>query len=285
MSAEPSVPIPNYNWISTRAVEDHCMNSVGFTYYDILGIPSSATPDEVKSAYRAAVLRSHPDVNGATDAENVTTLLNDAYAVLSDAERREQYDSVMRGDGLYDGADDSGEQNWDLYSCDRCGLIDAHLRYARFFRVRSFLNDTRVKADAGVLCAECRSRLAIETLAFSILRGPWNLPRGASYTLRALFASVFGGEMPGVENAEMLRGQGLAYLQRRLTREAKTALTAAQRYEYSGSVALLLCDEEILGTAPLLPEKKWLHGQTAAVCALAVPFLAFVIIVVEAISL
>ena len=256
------------------------MSSAGFTHYDILGIPSTATADEVKAAYHAAVLKYHPDVNGATDAQNFTELLNAAYAVLHNPKRREAYDSVVQGDGLYDALDDSGESNWDLQSCERCGLIDPQLRYARFYRVRSFAFNTQVKADAGVFCADCRSGLAIKTLIFSALRGPWSFRGGISSTLRALAASVSGGEMPAIENAELLRGQGLANLQRRLKREAKSALIAAQRFRYSPSVALLLDDVEIFGTAPALPEKRWLHGQTAAICALALLLAALILIFV-----
>ncbi|HEV3153971.1 MAG TPA: J domain-containing protein [Candidatus Baltobacteraceae bacterium] len=223
------------------------MKSVGFTYYDILGVSSSATPEEIKAAYRAAVLRYHPDVNAAADAQSLTEALNDAYAVLSDGRRRQQYDSVTVAEGLYDDADDATQSTWYLYSCDRCGLIDARLRYAVFFRVRSFFISTQLKSEAGVLCSGCRGTLAVQTLLYSIAFGPWSVRSGLAYTLRSVLAAVCGGETPRAENAELLRRHGLAYLQRRLLDEAKTALTASQRFERSDTVALLLADAEIFG--------------------------------------
>jgi curved DNA-binding protein CbpA len=59
-------------------------------YYDILGVPATATEEEVKAAYRRLVKVHHPDVGGN---EERFKQLGEAYAVLSDAKKREQYDS------------------------------------------------------------------------------------------------------------------------------------------------------------------------------------------------
>ncbi len=67
-------------------------------YYEVLGVNKNSTPDEIKSAYRKAALKWHPDkwVNG-TDAEKKTAEENfkeasEAYSVLSDENKKARYD-------------------------------------------------------------------------------------------------------------------------------------------------------------------------------------------------
>jgi molecular chaperone DnaJ len=61
-------------------------------YYEVLGVPRGATPDELKSAFRRLARQYHPDVNNSPDAEERFKEINEAYAVLSDDERRAAYD-------------------------------------------------------------------------------------------------------------------------------------------------------------------------------------------------
>jgi molecular chaperone DnaJ len=61
-------------------------------YYEVLGISRSASKDEIKSAFRRLARQYHPDVSDATDAEERFKEINEAYAVLSDDERRAAYD-------------------------------------------------------------------------------------------------------------------------------------------------------------------------------------------------
>jgi curved DNA-binding protein len=62
-------------------------------YYEILGVPKSATEEDVKKAYRKLALKHHPDRNpGNKEAEERFKEINEAYAVLSDKEKRKQYD-------------------------------------------------------------------------------------------------------------------------------------------------------------------------------------------------
>ncbi|MFH0848235.1 MAG: molecular chaperone DnaJ [archaeon] len=60
-------------------------------YYEVLGVPKGATKDEIKRAYRKLALQYHPDRNKSADAEERFKEISEAYAVLQDDEKREQY--------------------------------------------------------------------------------------------------------------------------------------------------------------------------------------------------
>ena len=61
-------------------------------YYEILGVKRTATEEEIKKAYRKLALQYHPDRNKSKDAEEKFKTISEAYAVLSDKQKRAQYD-------------------------------------------------------------------------------------------------------------------------------------------------------------------------------------------------
>ncbi len=62
-------------------------------YYEVLGVQKNASEDEIKKAYRSLAKKYHPDMNpGDKDAEVKFKEVNEAYAVLSDSEKRSKYD-------------------------------------------------------------------------------------------------------------------------------------------------------------------------------------------------
>jgi molecular chaperone DnaJ len=61
-------------------------------YYEVLGVPRSASEDDLKSAFRRLARQYHPDVSSEPDAEEKFKEINEAYAVLSDGDKRAAYD-------------------------------------------------------------------------------------------------------------------------------------------------------------------------------------------------
>ena len=61
-------------------------------YYDVLGVSKTADEKEIKSAFRKLAKQYHPDVNKEAGAEEKFKEIGEAYAVLSDPEKRRQYD-------------------------------------------------------------------------------------------------------------------------------------------------------------------------------------------------
>ncbi len=63
-------------------------------YYDILGINKNANPEEIKSAYRKQAVKYHPDKNpGDKAAEDKFKEASEAYSILSDKKKKENYDN------------------------------------------------------------------------------------------------------------------------------------------------------------------------------------------------
>jgi molecular chaperone DnaJ len=75
-------------------------------YYEVLNVPRTASKEEIKKAYRKLALKYHPDRNKSPDAEEQFKEISEAYAVLSDDEKRTQYDRFGHA-GI------SGRYTWD----------------------------------------------------------------------------------------------------------------------------------------------------------------------------
>ena len=80
-------------------------------YYQALGVSRDAAADEIKKAYRRLARKYHPDVSKEKDAEARMKAVNEAYAVLSDPEKRAAYDRL--GSGHRAGEDFRPPPGWD----------------------------------------------------------------------------------------------------------------------------------------------------------------------------
>jgi len=70
-------------------------------HYRILEVPRDASVEAIQHAYRNPALRYHPDRNSAADAASRMTLINEAWKVLGDPERRRDYDQRLSRPNLH----------------------------------------------------------------------------------------------------------------------------------------------------------------------------------------
>ena len=80
-------------------------------YYEVLGVNKTASDDEIKKAYRQIAKKYHPDVNPSQEAADIFKEASEAYAVLSDPEKRKQYDQF--GHAAFDGSAGAGGFDFD----------------------------------------------------------------------------------------------------------------------------------------------------------------------------
>jgi len=116
------------------------------TYYDILCVPQSATEEEIRKAYRKQALLFHPDRNTSSDATARFLMILQAYEVLSDKNKRFQYDHKL-GDystGVYDMPD---YETWKAQKAeeqkieqqqerDRLALLQKEFRENPYYRLK-----------------------------------------------------------------------------------------------------------------------------------------------------
>ncbi|XP_073825573.1 dnaJ protein homolog 1 isoform X1 [Musca autumnalis] len=103
---------------------------MGKDYYKTLGIPKTATDEEIKKAYRKLALRYHPDKNKAANAEEKFKEVAEAYEVLSDKSKREVYDKYGE-DGLKSGGRSNGTSSNNTFTYQFHG--DPRATFAQFF--------------------------------------------------------------------------------------------------------------------------------------------------------
>lgn len=103
-------------------------------YYEILGVKRTATPDEIKAAYRKLARKFHPDVSKEANAETRFKELGEAHEVLKDPEKRALYDRM--GSQWKAGQDFKPAPGWDAgfeFRGDPAGFGDASDFFEAFF--------------------------------------------------------------------------------------------------------------------------------------------------------
>src|SRR3974390_2771085 len=101
-------------------------------YYQVLGVPRTASEEEIRKAYRQLARKHHPDVNAANPkaAEERVKELSEAYEVLADSQKRQRYDAMGHA-GI---ESDFGPQGFTWQNFTHAGDLEDLLGGAPFFR-------------------------------------------------------------------------------------------------------------------------------------------------------
>ena len=90
-------------------------------YYETLQVSVNADPEIIQAAYRKLSLKYHPDRNYDAGAESMMKALNQAYEILSDANRRKEYDASRNGHKQQHASTaSSGSTSGTIVTCPKC---------------------------------------------------------------------------------------------------------------------------------------------------------------------
>lgn len=137
------------------------------SFYDVLGVPKTATEDEIKSAYRKLARKYHPDLNpGDQNAANMFKEINEAYETLGDPQKRAAYDRPSASSSSsFGGGGGSGSSFFDefvnMFNGERgesrsSGGGDISLNVTLTFEEAAFGVTKEIPVNRFEPCAACR---------------------------------------------------------------------------------------------------------------------------------
>lgn len=159
--------------------------------YQVLGISSSATDDEVKAAYRKLAKKYHPDHNnGSAEAERKMMQVNDAYAQIMDMRKNggSSYASGSYGSsgsyggnpyGSYGGFNGYGSYGGSYNSAQRFAIVRQYLAMGRYYEALQMLQQMNEHtAEWYYLCARARQGLGDDISALNFAHQAANMDPG-----------------------------------------------------------------------------------------------------------
>ena len=233
------------------------MSTTERDYYELLGVPRDAGPDEIKRAFRKLARELHPDVSDAPDSELRFREVVEAYEVLSNSERRQLYDRFghagLRSGGFRPSTFDLGDLSDlfsaffgdDLFGGERAGRgrgADIAARVEIELTEAATGTTREVPFQAAVACTRCSSSGAEPGTETS------SCPAcGGSGRLRQVSRSVFGefvrtqtcptcsGSGTRIEHpCDQCHGAGRIFAERRIDVEIPAGIHDGQRIRLTG---------------------------------------------------
>ena len=235
-------------------------------YYEILGVSKTATVDEIKRAYRTLALKHHPDRVGAEqkkEAEEKFKEISEAYAVLSDPQKRSVYDQYGHAgfdqrystEDIFRGADFSSifqdlgfggsifEDLFggaDLFGGGRRGGrrgsrgADLELALALSFEEAAKGATKTVTVPRRELCPECRGEGG-ERANCATCQGTGQIRQAAGFMVIARTCSRCGGQGSTVKRAcPKCRGEGRLEVERKIEVKVPAGVESGMRLRLSG---------------------------------------------------
>ncbi|HEY2749857.1 J domain-containing protein [Phenylobacterium sp.] len=196
------------------------------SYYGLLGVAPTATADEIKRAFRLLAKECHPDQNPAPAAAARFKVISEAYAVLSDIDRRRTYDvsyEVANRPPAY--------KALEPIRCSNCRRPTIQPRRVVHWSVVSFLVATWRNPSEGIYCAGCAGRTGLRCTAISAVLGWWSV-QGLFWTPLSILRNANGGRRPDDADAGLLWQNALAF---RSQGELAIAHALARQVAASGS--------------------------------------------------
>ena len=220
-------------------------------YYEMLGVDKSASAQEIKSAFRKLAKKYHPD-NKETGDEAKFKEIGEAYAVLSDEQKRAQYDrfgsSAFDGTGGFQGGFDPGDV--DLNDILRQvfgggGGFSGGFGFDDFFGGSRSTTSTRERKGRDTLV---RLDLSFEEAAFGV-------DKDIELTLNDTCSECHGKGGFGVKTCEYCKGQGYVVTEQRSLFGMMQSRSACPKCEGTGKTFKTVCNS-CKGTGQVKKKKE-----------------------------